>query len=140
MYKQFFKWKTINVKQECGKYWKRKKRRESGALNYTPDSVRLRAQTIYLCGLLCLNIRAVYRHIWPCSERGLPCRRRCRLRGKLLPYHFTLTLAGGIFSVALSVERGYGPALPRFRAAPCPGSPEVPPLLCGGLPFSTYIL
>ena len=26
-----------------------------------------------------------------CSRRGLPCRRRCRLRGALLPHPFTLT-------------------------------------------------
>jgi len=27
-----------------------------------------------------------------CSRRGLPCRRRCRLRGALLPHPFTLTV------------------------------------------------
>src|SRR5262245_17578953 len=31
--------------------------------------------------------------IWPCSRRGLPCRRRCRRRGALLPHHFTLAVA-----------------------------------------------
>ena len=30
--------------------------------------------------------------IWPCSRRGLPCRRRCRRRGALLPHHFNLTV------------------------------------------------
>ena len=30
--------------------------------------------------------------IWPCSRRGLPCRRRCRRRGALLPHHFTLAV------------------------------------------------
>lgn len=39
--------------------------------------------------------------------------------GGLLPRHFTLTLAGGILSVALSVQRGYGPAVPPFQAAHC---------------------
>ncbi len=29
--------------------------------------------------------------IWSCSGRGLPCHRRCRRRGALLPHHFTLT-------------------------------------------------
>jgi len=35
--------------------------------------------------------------IWPCSDWGLPCRRRCRRRGGLLPHRFTLTqrLPGG---------------------------------------------
>ena len=27
---------------------------------------------------------------WSCSRWGLPCRRRCRQRGALLPHHFTL--------------------------------------------------
>jgi len=43
-----------------------------------------------------------------CSRWGLPCRRRCRRRGALLPHLFTLTAAnatlrGGMFSVALSL-------------------------------------
>ena len=29
--------------------------------------------------------------IWPCSDWGLPCHRRCRRRGGLLPHRFTLT-------------------------------------------------
>ncbi len=35
--------------------------------------------------------------IWPCSDWGLPCHRRCRRRGGLLPHRFTLTqrLPGG---------------------------------------------
>ena len=32
-----------------------------------------------------------------CSRRGLPCRRRCRLRGALLPHHFTLTPEGAVY-------------------------------------------
>jgi len=59
--------------------------------------------------------------IWSCSVWGLPCPRRYRRSGALLPHHFTLTLAlrpqaasgspsrkrgsrGGIFSVALAVH------------------------------------
>ena len=47
-----------------------------------------------------------------CSRRGLPCRRRCRLRGALLPHPFTLAVTlsgpcgprpGGLLSVALSL-------------------------------------
>jgi hypothetical protein len=38
---------------------------------------------------------------WSCSRWGLPCRRRCRRRGALLPHHFTLTArrtgVGGVF-------------------------------------------
>jgi hypothetical protein len=46
--------------------------------------------------------------IWPCSAWGLPCPRRCRRGGALLPRRFTLTVLplsesqGGLFSVALS--------------------------------------
>src|SRR5271157_5374041 len=62
--------------------------------------------------------------IWSCSVWGLPCLRRYRRSGALLPHHFTLTgglavqayalrassayavtrAAGGIFSVALAVH------------------------------------
>jgi hypothetical protein len=45
--------------------------------------------------------------IWPCSDRGLPCRRCYQRRGGLLPHRFTLThlpwAVGGLLSVALSV-------------------------------------
>jgi hypothetical protein len=47
--------------------------------------------------------------IWSCSVWGLPCPRHCCRGGALLPHLFTLTLVregqGGIFSVALSVNR-----------------------------------
>src|SRR6476661_3704134 len=53
--------------------------------------------------------RAPYRlPIWPCSAWGLPCPRRCRRGGALLPHRFTLAVLpregsqGGLFSVALS--------------------------------------
>jgi len=56
---------------------------------------------------------------WPCTRWGLPCRRRRRRRGALLPHLFTLTrlrrglggralragAGGGMFSVALSRSR-----------------------------------
>jgi hypothetical protein len=47
--------------------------------------------------------------IWSCSVWGLPCLRRYRRSGALLPHLFTLTCAltdtGGIFSVALAVPK-----------------------------------
>ena len=52
----------------------------------------------------CARFRAV--PIRSCSRWGLPCRRRYRQRGALLPHLFTLTAAlrrGGMFSVALSL-------------------------------------
>src|SRR3954454_7808063 len=52
--------------------------------------------------------RPAYRSpIWSCSAWGLPCLRRRRRSGALLPHRFTLTgppkEPGGLFSVALSV-------------------------------------
>jgi len=44
--------------------------------------------------------------IWSCSRWGLPCRRRYRRRGALLPHHFTLAAPEGArryVSVALSL-------------------------------------
>ena len=70
--------------------------------------------------------------IWSCSGWGLPCRRRCRRRGALLPHHFTLTIRvptvagtriGGIFSVALSV----GSRPPGVTWHPALWSPDFPP-------------
>ncbi len=72
--------------------------------------------------------------IWPCTTRGFPCLRCCHRSGGLLPHLFTLAKlserfedvpqvflrdatvllsAGGIFSVALSVDRstGFSPCL-----------------------------
>src|SRR5580700_2765743 len=67
--------------------------------------------------------------IWPCTTRGFPCLRCCHRSGGLLPHLFTLAKlserfedvsqvflrdatvllsAGGIFSVALSVNGGTG--------------------------------
>ena len=60
--------------------------------------------------------------IWSCSRWGLPCRRRCRRRGALLPHPFTLTRAspGGLLSVALSL--GSPPAaVSRHRVSMEPG-------------------
>ena len=73
-----------------------------------------------------------------CSRWGLPCRRRCRRRGALLPHRFTLaavkyaTRRGGLFSVALSL----GSRLPdviRHRLSTEPGlsSPATPSLRVG---------
>ena len=67
-----------------------------------------------------------------CSWRGLPCRRRRRRRGGLLPHLFTLTgrrtaqprAAGSMFSVALSVRgarRRHGPGVTRRHALMEPG-------------------
>ena len=52
--------------------------------------------------------------IWPCTGRGLPCRRRYRrVRGAPLPHRFALTASartlrhgGGMFSVALFLPSG----------------------------------
>ena len=63
--------------------------------------------------------------IWSCSRWGLPCRRRCRKRGALLPHPFTLTpglneVRGGLLSVALSLGSP-PPGVTRHRASMEPG-------------------
>ena len=58
--------------------------------------------------------------IWSCSRRGLPCHCRYRQRGALLPHPFTLTLSGGLLSVALSLESP-PPDVIRRRASVEPG-------------------
>ena len=75
-----------------------------------------------------LRRRATCEPVWPCSMRGLPCRARYLARGALLPHLFTLTLAGGLFSAALSVRRKKEktPARP-FERRTALWSPEVPP-------------
>jgi hypothetical protein len=60
-----------------------------------------------------------------CSRWGLPCRRRCRQRGALLPHLFTLaavyaTRRGGLFSVALSLS-SRSPDVIRHRLSMEPG-------------------
>ena len=53
--------------------------------------------------------------IWSFSWWGLQCLLCCQLSGKLLPYHFTLTLKlSGIFSVALSLKLPW-PAINRHH-------------------------
>ena len=69
--------------------------------------------------------------VWSCRRWGLPCQRRHRLRGALLPHLFNLTCIrhrrtiGGIFSVALS--RGSLPvAVSHHHALSCSDFPPIP--------------
>ena len=55
-----------------------------------------------------------------CIARGFPCLRRYLRSGGLLPHLFTLTLAGGLFSVALSVHPALAPGVSRFHGTRCP--------------------
>ena len=66
--------------------------------------------------------------IWPCSRWGLPCRRCCHRRGALLPHLFTLTgalLQLRRFAFCCTFRRL---APPRRYLAPCPRSPDFPPI------------
>ena len=89
----------------------------------SPRTNARKVKAIYLSGLLCLlwitPARAA-QLAWPCFTGGSPCRTNCFARGGLLPHLFTLTLAGGLFSAALSVKQVYGPASPVFQPARCP--------------------
>ena len=79
------------------------------------------------------RLRAETRHAAPirsCSRWGLPCRRRYRRRGALLPHPFTLTFdshqqellapKGGLLSVALSLGSP-PPGVTRHRVPVEPG-------------------
>ena len=63
--------------------------------------------------------------IWSCSRRGLPCRRRCRLRGGLLPHPFTLT---GLARPEVCFLWRYPSGRPgrKLSAAFSPWSPDFP--------------
>ena len=65
-----------------------------------------------------------------CSRWGLPCQRRCRRRGALLPHRFTLArvATGGLFSVALSLGSP-PPGVTRHRFSVEPGLSSLTP--CG---------
>ena len=75
------------------------------------------------------ELRPTRSPIWPCSERGLPCRACCQARGALLPHRFTLASLrrtcgfGGLLSVALSV----GSRPPGVTWRPALWSPDFPP-------------
>ena len=62
--------------------------------------------------------------IWSCSRWGLPCHRRYRRRGALLPHPFTLASrpkrGGGLLSVALSLGSP-PPGVTRHRVSVEPG-------------------
>src|SRR5208282_2043226 len=58
----------------------------------------------------------LYPPIWSCSGWGLACARDHSRAGGLLPRHFTLALAGGLFSVPLSANR-FAP--PLAATLPC---------------------
>ena len=54
-----------------------------------------------------------------CIARGFPCLLRYLRSGGLLPHLFTLTLAGGLFSVALSVHPALAPGVSCFHRTRC---------------------
>jgi hypothetical protein len=59
--------------------------------------------------------RAGQQHAWSCRRWGLPCRRRHRRRGALLPHHFTFACAPKIRGHRLCVFCG---TFPRVARAP----------------------
>ena len=73
---------------------------------------------------------------WSCSGWGLPCRRRYRSRGALLPHPFTLTrsqASGGLLSVALSLGSP-PPGVTRHPVSVEPGLSSPNPRVRGGHP------
>jgi hypothetical protein len=63
-------------------------------------------------------------HIWPCSNRGLPCRSCYHERGGLLPHRFTLTTRRWRSLFCGTVRHGrLSPTVPRYYLAACPLEP-----------------
>ena len=64
-----------------------------------------------------------------CSRWGLPCRRRCRQRGALLPHRFTLTAAVTQRAAAVCSLWHFPWARARrmLSGTVCPRSPDFPP-------------
>ena len=74
-----------------------------------------------------------------CSRRGLPCRRRCRPRGALLPHPFTLAvtlqgLAARDPAVCFLWRFPWGFPRRTLSGAASAWSPDFPPLRSGGRP------
>ena len=67
-----------------------------------------------------------------CSRRGLPCRRRCRPRGALLPHPFTLTvrrtLSARLQAVCFLWRYPWGRPRRTLSGAASVWSPDFPPL------------
>ncbi len=107
--------------------------------------------------LFCPPGRRDWRLTWPCSGRGLPCRRCYQRRGALLPHAFHPCLraearVGGLLSVALSVASprpavSWRPALwssdfprrTRKRTATVWRTPSVLYFRAGGTPATARI-
>ena len=71
------------------------------------------------------------RHAVPirsCSRWGLPCRRRCRRRGALLPHRFTLAAAYATPAAVCSLWHfPWARARRMLSGTACPRSPDFPP-------------
>ena len=110
----------------CGKA----SRTRDGHSSWTPVTRRLQQPTRTAGSghrsRSCKQLRAA--PIRSCSRWGLPCRRRCRRRGALLPHRFTLAAppsqsrvgSSGLFSVALSLG-SRPPDVIRHRRSTEPG-------------------
>jgi len=65
--------------------------------------------------------------IWPCSEVGLPCARRFRRAGGLLPRLFTITPCGAVLFLWRFPSRGLSPRPPPIAGGPSAlWSPDFP--------------
>jgi hypothetical protein len=72
---------------------------------------------------------------WSCSRWGLPCRRRCRPRGALLPHHFTLAARPGKprgLAVCFLWHCPWGCPRRALPGTAPPWSPDFPPSAASG--------
>ena len=129
-YSRFLQCLKTGISQKSGK--KLEKAKNQGQTVCKPGSVHIQTMAVIIhlgCPLPDTSSNLPRRRpgnrpcaasIWSCSRRGLPCHCRYRQRGALLPHPFTLTLSGGLLSVALSLESP-PPDVIRRRASVEPG-------------------
>ena len=107
---------SVHPHQNC--FWRKLDGHSSG----TPIAGRLARPTRMTNRKRFCRFASAAIPIWSCSRWGLPCRRRCRKRGALLPHPFTLAMTGhgGLLSVALSLGSP-PPGVTRHRVSVEPG-------------------
>jgi len=101
-------------------------RRLPGASSNLPGRQGLDIDPEAFCA--CAQIEPLAVPIRSCSRWGLPCRRRCRRRGALLPHRFTLAAVNATPAAVCSLwHYPWAHARRMLSGTACPWSPDFPP-------------
>ena len=101
-------------------------RRLPGASSNLPGRQGLDIDPEAFCA--CAQIEPLAVPIRSCSRWGLPCRRRCRRRGALLPHRFTLAAVNATPAAVCSLWHcPWAHARRMLSGTACPWSPDFPP-------------